>query len=113
MSIEIRAKVGRFPKVNTPSLGHIPASWRATVYVHDTEKPMTGVAYGLVEWRSSLPEALQAVQVMRRELNQQLMGEVHASRASRRARRCECPIGMHSINCHEHERNKYTTEATA
>ncbi|MCA0377864.1 MAG: hypothetical protein LCH36_00285 [Actinobacteria bacterium] len=111
MSIEIRAKVQRLPKTGGTPLGE---PWLAVVYTNDPE-PTEEHYHDSYEttWCGSLPEAIQAVLLMRNRLERQLMDEVHASHASRRARRCECPIGMHSINCHEHERNKYTTEATA
>lgn len=109
MTIEIRAKVGRFPKTNLH--GYRAAPWRARVYVHDTEKPNAAVMYGLEQWRSSLPEALQAVQVMRRDLDRELMDKVHESRATRRAQRCGACRDL--SNAHIYRGDCLATEPTA
>lgn len=85
MTIEIRAKVQRHPKVGGTPQGE---PWLALVYTLDPEPAPDHVDTYETTWCGSLPEAIQAVQVMRARLERQLMDEVHASRASRRALRC-------------------------
>lgn len=86
MSVEIRAKVQRHPKVGGTPLGE---PWLALVYTLDPE-PTEENYHDTheVTWCGSLPEAIQAAYLMRNNLERQLMDEVHASRASRRAERC-------------------------
>lgn len=92
MSIEIRAKVARYPRVGgSPKT----APWQSIVYVIEdgSIRPATiGVA-----WSGSLPEAIQAVYLMRAEIERQLMDEVHASRASR----SDLPPAFQPCNCEE------------
>lgn len=105
MTITIRAKV-----TCTKNMPEMSGSYVACAAVSDSAGRTTRA---VIETAESWPEAMQAAYKLMADLDRELMDEVHASRASRRAQRCECPIGMHSINCHEHERNKHTTEATA
>lgn len=88
MSVEIRAKVQRHPKVGGTPLGE---PWRALVYTLDPEPAPGHFDTYDATWCGSLHEAIQSVQLMRARLERQLMDEVHRSRASRRAQRCiEC-----------------------
>ncbi|GAA2841771.1 hypothetical protein GCM10010471_25510 [Leucobacter komagatae] len=80
VSIEIRANVRRLPRVGGTPKGE---PWFAVVYtVSDSTE--TGPDCYETTWSGSLPEAIQAVYLMRANIERQLMDEVHASRASRR-----------------------------
>lgn len=82
MTIEIRAKVQRHPKIGGTPLGE---PWLALVYTLDPE-PTEENYHDTYEttWCGSLPEAIQAVTLMRKNIERALMDEVHASRAARR-----------------------------
>lgn len=99
MTLEIRAKVQRHPKVGGTPNGE---PWLALVYTIDPDpaEECYSDTYDAT-WCGSLPEALQAVLLMRRNLERQLMDEVHASRASRRVQRCEeCGEVVHEGKVH-------------
>ncbi len=92
MTIEIRAKVQRHPKIGGTPLGE---PWLALVYTLDPE-PTEENYHDTYEitWCGSLPEAIQAVALMRTNIERALMDEVHASRASRRSARCGACQGL-------------------
>ncbi|MFT4232274.1 MAG: hypothetical protein QM606_05800 [Leucobacter sp.] len=88
MTTTIRAAVFRVPRfpwndTDTPS-------WRAMVYLDRTE----GDERARLERAASWPEAMQAAQKLRADLDAELMAEVHESRAQRREARTEDPYTM-------------------
>ncbi len=114
MTIEIRAKVQRHPKIGGTPLGE---PWLALVYTLDPEP--TEENYNdtyETTWCGSLPEAIQAVALMRKNIERALMDEAHASRASRREekpcticngmtsdsynRRCKCGASLFAHHAH-------------
>lgn len=79
----IRTKVRRWGHVGTPD------AWTVCTWILDTDTE-TGLPIARKHKFAdapSWPEAMQAAQVLRAQLEQQLMDEVHASRASRRTER--------------------------
>ncbi|KKI19658.1 MULTISPECIES: hypothetical protein [unclassified Leucobacter] len=85
MTATIRALVRR--NGNPRALARLHSQrWYALAWIEDPEEPdrtsLTRIAYG-----ASWPEAMQQAQVLRTELHDRLMDEVHASRASRRTER--------------------------
>lgn len=115
--IEIRAIVWKFPLWDV---------WCAKAYANDGTLKTPPTARSAIA--DSWPEAMQAAYKLRADLDAELMTEVHANRAARRlgtpvtlceacgylaterhtpeaceaarrAERCECSIGMHSIHC--------------
>lgn len=111
MSIEIRANVRRLPRVGGTPKGE---PWFAVVY---TVSDATETAPDCYEttWSASLPEAIQAVYLMRANIERQLMDEVHASRASRRFYNVACtefPVTK-PCDCQECEDARAFVEATA
>lgn len=79
MTARIRAHVAREPDL-APRPG-LP--WAALAWVEDPDEP-DRASFNRMAWLPSWPEAMQEAQVMRSELDELLMNEVHASRARRR-----------------------------
>lgn len=96
MTTNIKAYICRAPLIPND-----PTPWvaRARAIDFDAPHPVETIRVTRSARAASFPEALQLAQVQRERLHDVLMDEVHESRSSRRAPRCECPIGMHSINC--------------
>lgn len=91
MTMKLHTTVERRPRPWAG--GPDPLPWRATVVARERESSLRE-AFRTAR-AASHPEALQAAQVLRAELDAELMDEVHASRASRRQPAPSCP------SCHD------------
>lgn len=90
MTITIRATVRR--NLNTRATPD--RKWFALAWVEGDDSALDARTRSRIQYAHSHPEALQAAQVLRAEVERELMDEVHASRASRREERCGACRGI-------------------
>lgn len=82
MTTQVKASVQRLPKTGGTPLGE---QWLTIVYTLNENPTPDHLDIYETAWSGSVHEALQAAEFMRQRVEQQLMDEVHESRASRRA----------------------------
>lgn len=84
------------PSTTEKLRAHVYQDRRTRLWYIEVDDPLASLPSTWSAIERSHPEAMQRAYVMLRDLDQQLMDDVHASRASRR----EAKTAAHCVNCH-------------